>query len=130
MVVSPQMIANRSISVFRTCITLVGLLGLVGCGEPVDSRVEPPSLAMPDPSTIVKPVEATAKSDDADFKNVKPRSPDDPVAVSFRVPSDALWAGDTFEVSKTGAIQRLFAPNCQMVTWSTPVKLRLQGKSA
>ena len=79
--------------------TLVGLLGFVGCGEPVDSRVEPPPLAMPDPSTIVKPAESIANLDEADFKNVKPRSADDPVAVSLRVPKHARRAGDTFEVS-------------------------------
>ena len=51
----------------KRSITLVGLLGLVGCCEPVDSRVEPSPLAMPDPSIIVKPTESVAKLDEADF---------------------------------------------------------------
>ncbi len=83
----------------KRSITLVGLLGLVGCCEPVDSRVEPSPLAMPDPSIIVKPTESVAKLDEADFKSVKPRNADDPVAASFSVPKNAFRAGDTFEVS-------------------------------
>ena len=80
-------------------ITFVGLLGFVGCSEPVDSRVESPSLAMPHPSTVVKPAESVAKLDETDVRSVKPRSADDPVAVSFRAPKNALRPGDTFEVS-------------------------------
>ncbi len=85
-------------SVMRS-MAIVGLLGLVGCGERVTSRVEPPPLAMPQPSTPIKPAESVAESDATDVKSVKPRSADDPVAVSFRVPKNALRPGDTFEVS-------------------------------
>lgn len=83
----------------KRSILLVWLLGLVGCGEPVVSRVEPPPLAMPQPSTAVQPTESVAELDEADVRSVKPRSADDPVAASFSVPQNALRAGDTFEVS-------------------------------
>ncbi len=85
--------------IFKRSVFLVGLLGLVGCSGPVDSRVETPSLAVPHPSTNVKPAESVAESDATDVKSVKPQSAEDPVAVSFRVPNNALHAGDTFEIS-------------------------------
>lgn len=80
-------------------IVLVALLGLVGCGEPVASRVAPPPLTVPEPSTLGKPTESAAELDVSEVKSVKPRSADDPVAVSLRVPKNELCAGDTFEVS-------------------------------
>ncbi len=85
--------------ILKRSVILVGLLGLVGCSGPVDSRVESPPLAMPQPTTIVQSTESVDELDEVEIKSVKPRSADDPVAASLRVPENALHAGEPFEVS-------------------------------
>jgi hypothetical protein len=79
--------------------SLVGVLGLIGCSDPIDSRMESPPLATPNPTAIVQPAESADKLGEAVVKSVKPRSADDPVAASFSVPKNSLRAGDTFDVS-------------------------------
>ncbi|MEQ1831157.1 MAG: hypothetical protein ABL921_34745 [Pirellula sp.] len=99
-------------SIERSCV-LVVFLGLGGCGEPVFSPAEPttssaiPNLTASNQSTSSptslnpdgKQAVTAIKLEEAEQKSTKPRSADDPVAVTFRVSKNAIGPGDTLEIS-------------------------------